>query len=197
MLLEAALFCVAGAALGASLARFVWQAQHSEHLHIEVGWSLATRDAFRRHLVLRGWRSTWSTSGSFCVAGSALGAPQARFAWQTEQHITFTHHHLHIIVYTASSTHHHLHSIINTAPSPQHHLTSHHLHNIINTTPSTLHHHILAGAALGALPSYPSCLIPADTPLFIFRGGFFVLFSLTYSTLACPKTLLTCGVIWS
>ena len=36
--------------------RFAWQAQHLEHLR----------------LVLRGRRSTWSISGSFCVAGAAL-----------------------------------------------------------------------------------------------------------------------------
>ena len=55
-------------ALGAPQARFVWQAQHLEHLR----------------LVLRGRRNTRSTSGSFCVAGAALGAPQARFAWQVQ-----------------------------------------------------------------------------------------------------------------
>ena len=103
-LLGAASFCVAGAALGASPARFAWQAQHLEHLRfvfcvagaalgapqvrflrgrrstwstfIEVGGSLATSEAFGRRLVLRGRRSTWSISGSFCVAGAALGAPQ-------------------------------------------------------------------------------------------------------------------------
>ena len=133
---------------------------------------------------------------------------------QHDQHNTIyaspsTHHYPHSIINTSSSTQHHqhntisttslnitpstqrLHNVINTTPS-----TQYHLHNIINTTPSTLHHHILAGAALGALPSYPFCLIPADTPLVILRGGFFsVLFSFTYSTLACPKTLLACRVI--
>ena len=130
MLLEAALFCVAGAALGASLARFVWQAQHSEHLHIEVGWSLATRDAFRRHLfawlaqhlehlrlVLRGRLSTWGTSGSFCVADGA------------------THH-----IYTSPSTHHRLHSIINTSSSTQHHQHCTISTTSSNITPSTQHH---------------------------------------------------------
>ena len=54
MLLGAALFCVAGAAL--------------EHLR----------------LVLRGRRSTWSISSSFCVAGTELVASPARFAWQAQ-----------------------------------------------------------------------------------------------------------------
>ena len=82
-------FCVAGAALGAPHARFAWQPQHFEHLH-RVGGSPATIEANRRHLVLRGKRSTWSTSGSFCVAGAALGAPHARFAWQA-QHFEHIH----------------------------------------------------------------------------------------------------------
>ena len=111
---------------------------------------------------------------------------------------TSTHHHLHNTIYTTSSTQHHLITLhhqhtIKTTPSRQHHQhnipnttsptqphqhitiylkpsTQHHLDNIIHTTPSTLHHHIVAGAALGALPSssYPFCLIPADTPLVIF-----------------------------
>ena len=113
---------------------------------------------------------------------------------QTQHHTThtsFTLHHQHSIINTTSSTHHHLHNtiythiiyttsptqhyqhnLINTSPS-----TQHHLHNTINTTPSTLHHQTLAGAALGALPYYPFCLIPADTPLVILRCGlFFILF---------------------
>ena len=35
-------------------------------------------------LLLRGRRSTWSSSGSFCVAGAALGALLSRFAWQAQ-----------------------------------------------------------------------------------------------------------------
>ena len=224
--------------------------------------SPATIDYFGRRLVLRGRRSTWSTSGAFCLAGAALGAPQARFAWQvqhwkhlscvlrgtilelkpsTQHHRDYiikhniintlhhlhyiinttpptqhhqTQHHQHNIINTTSSSHHHLHSITYTIPSTQHHLhyiikhniinthhlhyiinttsstqphqhitiyttpsTQHQLHNTINTTPSTLHHQTLAGAALGALPYYPFCLIPADTPFVILRCGlFFVLF---------------------
>ena len=38
---------------------FAWQVHHLEHLR----------------LVLRGRCSTWSTSGLFCVAGAAFGAP--------------------------------------------------------------------------------------------------------------------------
>ena len=84
MRMGAASFCVAGAALGAPQAPFAWQGQHLEHLHIDVGGSLATGDANGRRqaqhlehfrLVLRGRRNTWSTSGSFCLAGTAVGAP--------------------------------------------------------------------------------------------------------------------------
>ena len=71
---------VAGAALGAPRACFAWQAQHSEHLHIEVGGSPAMIDANGRRFVLRGRRSTWSTSGSVCVACATLGAPRVCFA---------------------------------------------------------------------------------------------------------------------
>ena len=85
---------VAGAALGgASPARFAWQAQHMEYLRF-VLWQAqhlhrgprksATSDDFGRRLVLHGRRSTWSTSGSFCVAGAALGACPARFAGQAQ-----------------------------------------------------------------------------------------------------------------
>ena len=101
------------------------------------------------------------------------------------QHTPSTLHHQ-----QRSSTQSHQHiTTIYTTPS-----TQHHLHNIIHITPSTLHHHIVEGAALGALPSYPFWVIPADTTLVILRCGFFfVLLSLTYSTLGCPKTLLTYG----
>ena len=138
---------------GSTAPRFAWQAQHLEHLR----------------LFLRGRRSTWSTfieaaevwrrvmllgAASFCVAGAALGAPQARFAWQAQhlEHLrfilrgrrstwsTFIENHLHYIF---------KHTIIKTTPSPQHpqhnlinttSSTHHHLHNTIYTTPSTLHH---------------------------------------------------------
>ena len=51
--------------------RFAWQAQRLEHLRF----------------VLRGRRSTWSTSGS----SADLGAPPARFAWQAQhlEHLRF------------------------------------------------------------------------------------------------------------
>ena len=66
---------MAGAALGAPPAHFAWQAQHLEHLHRGPRKS-ATIDDFGHRLVLRGRRSTWSTSGSFCLASAALGTPQ-------------------------------------------------------------------------------------------------------------------------
>ena len=121
---------MAGAALGAPQPRLAWQAQHLQHLQ----------------LVFRGKCSTWSTSGSFCVAGAALEASQLRIARHffrsqtihttpsTLRHQTQHHQHTHII-YTTSSTQHHQHNLTNTSPS-----TQHHLHNSINTTPSTQHH---------------------------------------------------------
>ena len=62
--LGAASVGVAGAAFGAHPARLAWQAQHLEPLQ----------------LVFRGRCSTWSPSGSFCMAGAALGAPPQRSA---------------------------------------------------------------------------------------------------------------------
>ena len=174
---------------------FAWQVQHSEHLQRSA--------KVRRRLGTMGagcFCVAWRTSVSFCVAGATLRASQCHFAWQVQQS---EHLHLHITTYTTSSTQHHLHRILNTTPSTPHHQTQHHqhthtpftlhhqhnlhqhitiyitpstqhhLHIIFHTTPSTPHHHILAGAALGALPSYPFCLIPADTPLVILRCGFF------------------------
>ena len=83
MTLSAASFGVAGAALGAPPACFAWQAQHLEHLRpVLRGRRIGAPRSLR--LVLRGRLSTWSTSGLFCVAGAALGAPQARFAWQVQ-----------------------------------------------------------------------------------------------------------------
>ena len=52
--------------------------------------------------------------------------------------------------------------------------TQHHPHNTLHTTPSTLHHQTLADAALGALPSYPFCLIPADSPFCFLRCGLLI-----------------------
>ena len=51
---------------------------------IDVGGSLATSEALGRRFVLWGKHSVWSISGSFYVAGAALGVPQVRFAWQTQ-----------------------------------------------------------------------------------------------------------------
>ena len=53
---------------GSTATPFAWQAQHLEHLR----------------LVLRVRRRTRSISGSFCVAGAALVASPARFAWQAQ-----------------------------------------------------------------------------------------------------------------
>ena len=53
------LFCLAGAALGASPARFAWQAQHSEHLRLVFVWQGLHLE--HRKLVLRGRCSTWNT----------------------------------------------------------------------------------------------------------------------------------------
>ena len=94
------LFCVAGAALGApQVPFFAWQAQHLEHLHRGQRKS-ATSDDVGRSVVLRGRRSTWSISSSFCVAGAAHGAPQVLvFAWQA-QHLE----HLRVVLRGRRST---------------------------------------------------------------------------------------------
>ena len=113
MRLGAALFCVAGAALGApqvrlrggrstygaSPARFAWQAQHLEHLRFVCVAGAALMEHLR--LVLRGRRSTWS---SFTVRGSpatsdAFGrrlvlrgrrstwSTSGSFAWRAQEHL--------------------------------------------------------------------------------------------------------------
>ena len=197
-------------------AAFAWQAQHLEHLSLILRgrrstWSTSVS-------FLRGKCSTRSTSVSFCVAGAAHGAPAERsaevgrplstvmgsFKGSCSIIIPFctsiytspsTQHHLHTTIYTTSSTQHHLHYIIKHNIINTHHLhyiikhniinttssTHHHLNNTTYTTPSAQHHPhntiYTTGAALGTLPSYPFCLIPADTPLVILRCGlFFVLF---------------------
>ena len=92
-------------------------------------------------------------------------------------------------MYTTPSTQHHLHyitklTIINTTPS-----TQHHQHNIIK------HWQVQHLGHCHLTPSASFLLIS----LFVFLrcGLFFVFVSLTYSTVGCPKTLLTCGVIRS
>ena len=95
--LGAASVCVAGASLGAPPARFAWQAQHLEPLWLvlrgrrstwstftEVRGSPATIDYIGRRFGWRGRCSIWGPSGSSCVAGTALGAPPARFSWQVQ-----------------------------------------------------------------------------------------------------------------
>ena len=175
-------FCVTCAALGAPPSHFAWQVQQLEQLSV----------------ILRGRRSTWSTWVSFCVAGAALepAYPSA---------------HLHNTIYTtssntSSSTRHHLHYIINTTSSTQPHthitvyiilhtpFTQHHPHSTIYTTFTTSSHtgrcSTWSTAILPLLPHscwYPSC----------YSSLWLVLcsVSLTYSTLGCPKALLTCGVV--
>ena len=75
-------------ALVAPPACFAWQAQHLEHLSvilrgrgstwstfIEVRRSPATIEYHGRRLLCVPSAAPWSTSGSFCVAGAALGVP--------------------------------------------------------------------------------------------------------------------------
>ena len=116
---------------------------------------------------------------------------------------TSTHHRLHNTIYTTSSSQHHLPTSSNTTSSTQPHQHStiyitpskqHQLHNIILTRPS---HYIITYWQVQHLEHChptPSASILL-TPLLLW----FVLcsVSLTYSTLGCPKTLLTCGVIRS
>ena len=112
---------------------------------IEVHGSPATIDYFGRRLVLCGRRSTWSTSGSFCVAGAALGAPQAGFAWHV-QHLGRTSGSFCVAgaVVEASQLriagHFFRAQTIHTTPSTLHHQTHHHQDNTISTTSSTQSH---------------------------------------------------------
>ena len=126
------------------------------------------------------------------------------------------HHQYNIINKPPSSTHPHQHNTINTTPStqPHQHITiyktpskEHHLHNTIYTTPSTQHHQhdtiyatssntgrcsTCSTAILALLPHscwYPFCCSPL---WIVLCSG-----SLAYSTVGCPKALLTCGVIRS
>ena len=151
---------------------FAWQAQHFEHLHSRrksgdewcewapprFAWQAQHLEHFR--LVLRGRRSTWSTSGSFCVAEvrrrvlrianrSCLVLRGRRSTWNTSGSFCVagaalgapcTQHHLQYIIghtiYTTPSPQPHQHNLINTTPSKQHHP-----HTTIYTTSSTAHHH--------------------------------------------------------
>ena len=81
-------FCVAGAALGTPQSHFAWQGAEigasQGHFALQVQQLVRGSPAteyYGRGLLLRGRRSIWSTSVSFCVAGAALGAPQSHFAW--------------------------------------------------------------------------------------------------------------------
>ena len=114
-------------------AAFAWHAQDLEHLSF----------------ILRGRRSTWSTSVSFsrgkcstqstsvsfCVAGAAHGAPAERSAEVRRRLSTVIMGSFKgsysIIIPFCTSTHHHLHNTIYTPPS-----TLHRRHNTIYTTSS-------------------------------------------------------------
>ena len=100
-------FCVAGAALGAPQLCFAWQLRRVrfcdlEHLSFCVAgaahWSKggggpAMSDAFDAASVAA------LGACSFCVAGAALGAPQAVFSWQM-QHLE----HLRVVLRVRRST---------------------------------------------------------------------------------------------
>ena len=193
-------YCVAGhgVALGASQCHFAWQVQHSEHLQ---GGPRGLRKSGQVSMDFAATETNaqlGSTKRKEHHAAKPRPSGQHSYALVLAQP-SYPSAHLHITIYPTPSTQHHLHYIVSTCqhytictPSthticttssstqPHQHITiyitpstQHHLHNIIHTTPSTLYHHILAGAALGALPCYPFCLIPADTPLVILRCGFF------------------------
>ena len=122
--------------------------------------------------------------------------------WTILPFCTSTHHHVHNTMYTTPSTLQFQHNTIYTTwsntTSSTHTIyttpsTQHHPHNPIYTTSShTGRCSTWSTAILPLLPHscwYPSC----------YSSLWFVLcsVSLTYSTLGCPKTLLTCGVIRS
>ena len=86
---DAASFCVAGAAFGARQARSVWQAWHCQNLHRGLRGNEPVlcgrpRVALSFIEVCRSLATSLSCvdAASFCVAGAALGAPQARSVWQ-------------------------------------------------------------------------------------------------------------------
>ena len=169
-------FCVARAALGAFQALFPWQVQHWKHLScVFQGISLRLKPSPHHHLHYIFKHTIIKTTPS----------PQHHqhnlINTTSSTHHHSTQHHLHNTIYTTSSTQHHLHyiikhNIINTTSSRQLHQ-----HITIYTTPSTIHHQTLAGAALGALPYYPFCLIPTDSLWIVLCSV-----SLTYSTVGCP-----------
>ena len=86
---------------GAASATFAWQAQHFDSLGVACARLVAAGDRLAQYfvhlaLLLRGRRSTltlwelpvrvWSPRGTgyFCVAGAALCASSATFAWQVQ-----------------------------------------------------------------------------------------------------------------
>ena len=201
-------FCVAGAALRASDCHLAWQVQHWEHLQRGLrksgdDWVLWAPAAFAWQvqrledlsLIVRG--SSCSIFLPFCtstqhhldyIVNTTPTTRHLKTQHQKHTRTPSTLHHQHNIINTTSSTHHHLHNTIYTTPS-----TQHHPHNTMYTTSShTGSCSTWSTAILSLLPHscwYPSC----------YSSLWFLLcsVSLTFSTLGCRKTLLTCGVIRS
>ena len=215
-------FCVARAALGAPQCHFAWQVQHSEHLQGRPqksgdDWVLWTPAAFAwqvQHLqdlslILPGRRSTCSISVSFCmapersyygrwlllrrtsvsfsVAVAALGAPQFHFAWHV-QHLE----HLSVILRGRCSTWSISVSFCVAGAAFGHSPWGQKL-------PSHTHHTLSNIQSFSSFSTILPLLPHSSWYPFCFSSLWIVLcsVSLTYSTVGCPKTLLTCRVIWS
>ena len=71
---------MAGAALGASSATFAWQVQHLVHLALLLRGRRGTLTVW--DVLVRAWSPRGT--GCFCVAGAALSASSATFAWQVQ-----------------------------------------------------------------------------------------------------------------
>ena len=192
---------MAGAASGAPQARFAWQVQHLEHLRLGLTTSRCSTGsisvAYCRAFFTAQTIHTPPSTLHHQTHHHQDNTISTTSSTQSHQHNLIntspsTQHHLHNTIYTTSSTQHHLHNIIKHNIINTHHLhyisnttssTQHHKHITIYTTPSTQlttpstptpHHQTLAGAALGTLPSYPFCLIPANFP-FCFSSVWIVL----------------------
>ena len=72
--------CVAGAALCASTTTFAWQVQHLVHLALLLRGRRGTLTVW--DVLVRAWSPRGT--GCFCVAGAALSASSATFAWQVQ-----------------------------------------------------------------------------------------------------------------
>ena len=199
-------FCVAGAALEASQLRMAWHLFKAQTIH--------TTPSTLHHQTHHHQDNTIYTT-------SSTQSHQHNLINTTPS----TQHHLHNTIYTTSPTHSHQHNLINTTPSTQHHLHNtiythhqhntiyttssihHHLHSTVYTTPSTQHH--LRNTIYTASSNTGRCSTWSTAILALLRHTCWYPFcysslgivlcsvSLTYSTVGCPKTLLTCGVIWS